>query len=196
MKRMFITALLAAAFTLPLHAAEEHYKIDTEGSHAFIQFKIPHLGYSWLYGRFNEFDGEFTFDPENPSNSGVKVTIQTASVDSNHEKRDDHLRSDDFLTVSEHPTATFKSTDFRKVGEDRYVMTGDLTLLGNTREIEINVEQIGAGDDPWGGYRRGFLGKTTLTMADFSIDYDLGESSREVDLTLSVEGIRQDDESA
>lgn len=170
----------------------EHYLIDTRGAHAFVQFRIPHLGYSWLYGRFNEFEGEFTFDPENPSNSIVNVTIQTASVDSNHERRDNHLRNEDFLTVEEYPEAHFRSTSFSHVDGDNYKMTGDLTLLGQTREVEINVEHIGAGEDPWGGYRRGFSGTTSFALADFGIDYELGPDSEIVEIILDIEGIRQD----
>lgn len=170
----------------------EHYLIDTRGAHAFVQFRIPHLGYSWLYGRFNEFEGEFTFDPENPSNSSVNVTIQTASVDSNHERRDNHLRNEDFLTVDEYPEAHFRSTSFSHVDGDNYKMTGDLTLLGQTRKVEINVEHIGAGEDPWGGYRRGFSGTTSFALADFGIDYELGPDSEIVEIILDIEGIRQD----
>jgi len=170
----------------------ERYLIDTRGAHAFVQFRIPHLGYSWLYGRFNEFEGEFTFDPENPSNSSVDVTIQTASVDSNHERRDNHLRNEDFLTVDEYPEAHFRSTSFSHIDGDNYKMTGDLTLLGQTREVEINVEHIGAGEDPWGGYRRGFSGKTSFALADFGIDYELGPDSEVVEIILDIEGIRQD----
>lgn len=197
MKRSFQALLLSAtvisgAFAAaPLHAAER-YVIDTRGSHAFIQFRIPHLGFSWLYGRFNEFEGEFTFDPENANNSSVQVTVQTASIDSNHERRDDHLRNDDFLTVDEYPVAEFKSTAFKPAGDGAYTLEGDLTFMGKTRPISIDVTEVGAGEDPWGGYRRGFQGTTSLTLADWGIDYDLGPSAREVELTLAIEGIRQD----
>jgi polyisoprenoid-binding protein YceI len=172
-------------------AQVEHYLIDTRGAHAFVQFRIPHLGYSWLYGRFNDFEGEFTFDPQNPSNSTVEVTIQTRSVDSNHERRDNHLRNEDFLNVEAFPEAHFRSTAFQPLGGDQYTLTGDLTLMGQTRQIEIDVEHFGAGEDPWGGYRRGFSGRTALTLADFGIDYDLGPDSRVVEMILDIEGIRQ-----
>ncbi|MEM7054393.1 MAG: YceI family protein [Pseudomonadota bacterium] len=172
----------------------EYYAIDVRGAHAFVQFRIPHLGFSWLYGRFNEFDGSFTFDTEDPSNSTVNVEIQTASIDSNHPRRDDHLRNEDFLHVEEHPTASFTSTAFEPLGNDRFLLTGDLTLMGMTDRIEIEVEQIGAGTDPWGGYRRGFEGQTRLTLADWGIDYNLGPSATEVEMILSIEGIRQDAE--
>ncbi len=169
----------------------ERYVIDTRGAHAFIQFRIPHLGFSWLYGRFNEFEGQFSFDPADPSNSSVEVSIQTASIDSNHERRDNHLRNEDFLTVEEYPQAQFRSTAFRHVEGERFKLVGDLTLLGQTREVEIDVEHFGAGEDPWGGFRRGFSGRTALTLADFGIDYDLGPDSRVVEIILDIEGIRQ-----
>lgn len=191
MKTRLIAALCTLALALPLQASER-YVIDTEGMHAFVQFKISHLGFSWLYGRFNEFEGEFTFDPDNPENSAVQATIQTASVDSNHERRDKHLRSDDFLDVANHPEATFESTAFVPLGDDRYRLEGEFTLLGVTREIAIDVTQIGAGEDPWGGFRRGFQGRTELPLEFFGIDYDLGPTAEEVEIILSIEGVRQD----
>ncbi|NBB92457.1 MAG: YceI family protein [Gammaproteobacteria bacterium] len=193
MKTRLITALFALALAAPLQASER-YVIDTEGMHAFVQFKISHLGFSWLYGRFNDFEGEFTFDPENPANSAVQATIQTASVDTNHERRDNHLRGEDFLHTEEYPEATFVSTAFEPVGEDSYRLEGEFTLRGVTHEIEIPVTQIGAGEDPWGGFRRGFQGRTELTLEAFGIDYDLGPAAEEVEIILSIEGIRQDDE--
>lgn len=189
--KQFIAAAVIAAVAVPLHAADR-YKIDTQGAHAFIQFKIAHMGFSWLWGRFNEFEGEFVFDQENPENSSVEVTIDTASVDSNHERRDDHLRNEDFLDVEQYPRATFKSTAFRHVEGDKYLLTGDLTLLETTRPIDIDVTHINTGPDAWGGHRSGFEGRTSFALADFGIDYELGEAAREVEIILSVEGIRQD----
>ncbi|OAB60482.1 hypothetical protein AY599_00215 [Leptolyngbya valderiana BDU 20041] len=201
-KTRWLAALAGAALASSLWAQDgetvepsssvEHYTIDTRGAHAFVQFRIPHLGYSWLYGRFNQFEGEFSFDPENPSNSSVEVTIQTASVDSNHERRDNHLRGEDFLHVDSFPEAHFRSTAFTPKGNEQYTLVGDLTLMGQTREVAIDVEHFGAGEDPWGGFRRGFTGRTELTLADFGIDYDLGPDSRVVEMILDIEGIRQD----
>ncbi|MFO8154501.1 MAG: YceI family protein [Thiohalospira sp.] len=172
-------------------AEVEEYAIDTEGAHAFIQFRIQHLGYSWLYGRFNEFDGSFSYDTEEPSNSAIEVNIDMASIDSNHAERDRHLRGDDFFDVEEYPEASFVSTAYEEHGDGTGTLVGDLTMKGVTREVEIDVEQIGAGEDPWGGYRRGFQGETTIALKDFDIDYDLGPASREAQLELAIEGIRQ-----
>lgn len=190
MKKRMIGSVLALAFiSMPLQAAD--YVLDTKGAHAFIQFKIKHLGYSWLLGRFNKFDGHFSYDENNPSSAKIVVNIDPASIDSNHAERDKHLRSKDFLHVSEYPAASFVSTSYKERGDGKALLTGNLTLRGVTREITIDVEHIGHGDDPWGGYRRGFAGSTTLALADFGIPRDLGPASRQVELFLSIEGIRQ-----
>ncbi len=188
--RTALLVMLAAAATAPAaKAAEEMYNIDTQ--HAFIEFRIMHLGYSWLYGRFNEFGGNILLDRDNPANSSVTVEIATASVDTDHAERDKHLRSKDFLNVDAHPKATFVSTEVIPAGDTAGVIAGNLTLNGVTKPIDIAVEEIGHGPDPWGGYRAGFLGTTTLALADFGIDYDLGPASQTVEVTLSLEGVRQ-----
>ncbi|AFL72238.1 YceI family protein [Thiocystis violascens] len=188
----FSALTLAAALAMPGLAMAENYVIDTEGGHAFVQFRIPHLGYSWLYGRFNEFSGDFSYDKDNPSAARVDVTIKTASIDSNHAERDKHLRDKDFLDVSRYPEATFKSTSFTAKGDGTAVLKGDLTLRGITKPVSIDVTEIGEGPDPWGGHRRGFQGSTRFALKDFGIERNLGPASRDVEMILSIEGIRQD----
>ena len=188
MKRLLPMLFAALAVCAPLQAAD--YKIDTKGAHAFVQFRIKHLGYSWLYGRFNKFDGSFSYDEKNPSVAKVEVTIDTASIDSNHAERDKHLRSEDFLDVGKYPRARFVSTSFTEQGDGKAELKGELTLHGVTRPITIDVEHIGHGDDPWGGYRRGFAGTTEFALADFGIKKNLGPASREVEMILSIEGVR------
>ena len=143
------------------------------------------------YGNFNEFTGSFTVDEENPENSKVRAEIQTASIDSNHAERDKHLRSDDFLDVSEYPTATFESTRIEQTGERTAKITGDFTLHGVTKPVTLDAKMIGYGDDPWGGYRMGLEASTTLKLADFGITKDLGPASETVEIIISVEGVRQ-----
>ncbi|WP_258807971.1 YceI family protein [Pseudidiomarina sp. CB1] len=192
MKKLALVAAMTAALSVSLQPAQaEDYVIDIEGQHAFVQFKISHLGYSWLLGEFTDFEGSFSYDEAKPSEASVNVTIDTASIDSNHAERDKHLRSDDFLAVDDYPEATFTSTSFTPNGDGTAVLAGDLTLRGVTKPIEIAVTEVGAGPDPWGGFRRGFEGKVTLTLADFGIDYDLGPAAKTVDMYLSIEGIRQ-----
>ncbi|MFW5825880.1 MAG: YceI family protein [Marinobacter sp.] len=190
--------LLAPALTLAIAGAvqaDEHsgtYAFDKEDAHQFITFEISHLGFSTLYGRFNDFDGEFMFDADNPEDSRVEVTIDTGSVDTNHGERDKHLRDEDFLYVDEYPEATFRSTrvEADEDGESAEV-TGDLTLRGVTREVTLDVELQGYGEDPWGGYRMGFDAETEIKLSDFDIPTDLGKASETVKLEISVEGIRQ-----
>lgn len=186
----FLATLLAGAFALSSSAASETFVIDTDRAHASIAFRIKHLGFSWLTGRFDDFNGTFTFDAKRPENSTVKVEIDTKSVNTNHAERDKHLRGKDFLNVSKYPTATFESTGV-KLNGDAATITGKLTLHGVTKEIEIAAAPVGGGEDPWGGYRQGFTGITQLALKDFGIDYDLGPASQVVDMTLDIEGIRQ-----
>jgi polyisoprenoid-binding protein YceI len=193
LQALTLAALIGGACLLPATAAAEveAYVIDTEGAHAFVQFRIKHLGYSWLYGRFNDFGGTFTYDTGNPANASIQVDIRTASLDSNHAERDKHLRGTDFLDVDKHPEARFVSTSYKETGLNKAVLEGDLTLHGVTKPVTIDVTKVGSGPDPWGGYRMGFEGTTEIALKDFGIDYNLGPASTHVELTLSVEGIRQ-----
>ena len=177
--------------TSGLVRAAETYKMDTKGSHAFIQFKIQHLGFSWLLGRFNTFEGEFVLDDTNVENSNVSVNIDVASVDSNHAERDKHLRGPDFFDVSKFPKASFVSTKIEKTGEKTAKITGDFTLKGVTKPLTLDAKYVGGGKDPWGGYRQGFEASTQFKLKDFGIDYNLGPASEVVDIYISVEGIKQ-----
>lgn len=187
-KTLLLTGLLATGLALPAQAAT--YSIDDKGAHAFIQFKVKHLGYSWLLGRFNTFDGTFHYDEKNPDASSIKVNIDTTSIDSNHALRDKHLRSKDFLNVDVHPKSSFVSTSFHEDGQ-KITLTGQFTLNGVTKEVTIQGQHIGAGKDPWGGYRRGFEGRTSIKLKDYAISKDLGPASQEAELYFSIEGIRQ-----
>jgi polyisoprenoid-binding protein YceI len=182
---------LAAALALPGSAAAEveKYVIDNAGGHASIIFRIRHLNFGWVYGRFNTFSGTFSYDTESPKNSSIELQIQTASVDSNQAERDKHLRNKDFLNVDKFPTATFKSTSYKE-GLGSAELAGELTLNGITKPISFQVEQLGNGPDPWGKYRRAFMGTTAIPLKEFGIS-DFGPTARNVELTLVVEGIRQ-----
>ncbi|MEM5551472.1 YceI family protein [Pseudoalteromonas neustonica] len=192
MKKLLLSAAVAATLfgASTAHAAD--YVIDTQGAHAFVNFKIKHLGYSWLHGRFNTFNGGFNYDSANPNASQIMVNIETKSIDSNHAERDKHLRGKDFLNVDKFPQASFKSTSivFDAKGDEAKV-TGDFTLHGVTKSITFEIDKIGEGKDPWGGYRVGFEGETSLKLADFGIDYNLGPASTHVDIGLFIEGIRK-----
>ncbi|MCM2320837.1 MAG: YceI family protein [Pseudomonas sp.] len=191
MLKKSLLALSLGSLLFGAQAMAAEYKIDKEGQHAFVNFKISHLGYSWLYGTFKDFDGAFSFDAAKPEESKVQVELKTTSVDSNHAERDKHLRSADFLNVAKHPTATFASTGVKSTGDGTADISGNLTLNGVTKPVVIAAKFIGEGQDPWGGYRAGFEGSTKLKLKDFAIQKDLGPASSEVELIISVEGVRQ-----
>ena len=176
---------LAALVQLtPGYAAE--YKIDL--SHSFIQFKISHMGFSVLNGRFDDFAGGFTWDKAKPETAAVNVTIKAASVNSNWAERDKHIRSKDFLEVDKFPEASFKSTKYTGDATGG-TLDGELTLHGVTKPVSIKMKAIGEGKDPWGGYRAGFAGTTTIKRSDFGVDkFQLGPQSDPMDFELFIEG--------
>lgn len=178
-KPMILGALLITGST----AFAADFNVDP--AHSSVNFQIGHLGTSTTVGRFNEFEGTFSYD-DNMSNVSAKFTVQTASVDTNHDARDKHLRSPDFLDVKQFPTMTFSSTKFE--GD---TLTGNLTLHGQTKPVEFSVEKVGAGNDPWGGYRAGFVATTTIKRSDFGVTYFIPGVSDETTIQVFVEGIRQ-----
>ena len=188
-KQMLGFVLLAFVAAVPAQAAD--YVIDTANHHAFIQFKISHLGFSFVLGRFDRWNGSFSYDEKRPDASKVAVTIDMSSIDTNNALRDKHLRSAEFFEVDKYPQARFVSTSFHELGNGKALLKGNLTLHGVTRPVTIDVTELGHGPDPWGGYRRGFTGTTTLTLKDYNIDFNLGPTARTAELFLSLEGIRK-----
>ncbi|MGF1872674.1 YceI family protein [Photobacterium indicum] len=189
MKKQLLALGLFTAMTMPHIASAADYVIDTQGAHASINVKIKHLGYSYIKGRFNTFDGTFSYDPKDIAASKVSVNVDTTSFDTNHAERDKHVRSGDFLDVKKYATASFTSTKVTDKGNGELAITGDLTLHGETKPITIDAQFIGEGEDPWGGYRAGFAGTTRIELEDFGVPV-MGESSY-ADLELHVEGVRQ-----
>lgn len=189
--RLASLAVVAASLAFAAPATAADYAFDIKGAHASINFRVKHLGFSWLVGRFDKFDGTFSYDAKTPDKSSVKVEIDTASVNSNHAERDKHLRSPDYLDVAQFPKATFVSTSVKPAGDGKATITGDLTLRGVTKQVVIDAVAIGGGTDPWGGTRQGFEGTTKFALADFGVPKDLGPASKEVELTLHVEGVEK-----
>ena len=183
-KIAFGTAMLCLA--PQLFAAE--YKIDP--AHSFVAFKIQHLGYSWMYGQFNEISGSFAWDENDPSSAKISAAIDPVSVNTNHAERDKHIRSGDFLDTGNFGEASFESTGY--TGDATAgVLEGNLTVHGVTKPIKIDMQLIGEGKDPWGGYRSGFLGTYKMSRSDFDITYNLGPASETMEFDISIEGIRQ-----
>ena len=184
--------VLAALLSSPA-LAYEHYLIDTKDAHAFITFRVQHLGFSWLEGRFNRFRGTFDYAEANPALNRVEVEIDVARLDTNHGLRDKHLRGERYFDVERYPKARFKSTAWIDHGDGTATLKGRFTLRGVTREIAIAVKKMGTGKDPWGGYRRGFEGTTTLRLSDYHMKdaAKLGPAAEEIRIWISLEGVLQ-----
>ncbi|MCD5980220.1 YceI family protein [Pseudomonas quasicaspiana] len=178
------TALLSAG-----QAMAADYVIDKEGQHAFVDFKISHLGYSFIHGTFKDWSGKFSFDAAKPEASKIDIELKTASLFTNHAERDKHISSKDFLDVAKFPEAKFVSTAVKSTGAKTADVTGDLTLHGVTKPIVIKATFNGEGKDPWGGYRAGFNGTSTLNLNDFGIKGP-GPTSQTLDLEISFEGVQ------
>ncbi len=191
MRKPFAAAVLAGALIFSLPAAAAEYAFDKKGMHASITWRIKHLGYSWMTGRFDDFDGTLSFDDAKPEASKVKVEIDVNSISSNHAERDKHLRSPDYLDTAAHPKATFESTSITPSGDGKAKIAGKFTFRGVTKDIIIDAEKVGSGPDPWGGERAGFTGTTQLTLADFAMKKQLGPASAIVYITLDVEGVKK-----
>ena len=162
------------------------YVFDKPGQHVFITFKASHLGYSYILGHFEDFDGAFAYDSDKPEDSTVQVTIAAKSLDTDHAERDKHLRGSEYLDVDTYPSITFASSSYAG-GSTSGIMTGELNLHGISKTIAIDVSKIGEGDDPWGGYRSGFEGRVTLDAGGYGLPAWIGE----VEIYLVVEGVRQ-----
>ena len=189
MKTFLKTAALALtmAISAPSMSASESYKIDP--THSFVQFKASHMGFSWLMGRFNHIEGTLDYDDANIGNSSIKVSINTDSLDSNHAKRDKHLKSDDYINAGKYPKASFKSQSVTQQGKD-IIIKGTLNFRGMDKTLTITAQEIGAGKDPWGGYRRGYEGLTSIDVTEFGMRGKKGSAGAQVELRLFIEAIK------
>ena len=188
-------ALLAGgAFLLSSPTAEavstpvegEVFGIDL--SHSSIHFDVEHLGVSRAWGRFDEFEGQFTLG-EGADDMSVELTAKTESVNTNDAKRDEHLRSADFFNARQFPELKFVSTGVEKTGKDSYTLTGDLTMLGTKKSIEAEMTMIGRGADPWGGTRAGAMATFTIDRFDYGMETYEGTLGKEVNVRVDLEGI-------
>ena len=184
--------LFTLAVAGPLAAAE--YLIDA--SHSTIGFQVRHMAISKTNGNFDDYTGSFNFEPGKPETWFCETVIQAASINTNNQKRDDHLRSDEFLDVAEFPTLTFKSTGVAMENDSEGILKGDLTIHGVTKPVELQLEILGTVTDPWGNERAGFSATVKINRKDYGLSYNsvmeagglvVGD---EVKITLEIEGIK------
>ncbi|MFL5707100.1 MAG: YceI family protein [Ktedonobacteraceae bacterium] len=141
--------------------------------HTQVEFAAKHLGMMTVRGHFTEISATGTIDPHQPEASSVEVTMQAASIRTHHEVRDNDLRSSNFLEVDKYPTITFKSTRIEPAGQDRYTMTGDLTIKGNTRPVTLNVVRYGEFNDPMMGHRIAYSAEGQINRKDFGLTFNM-----------------------
>ena len=168
MKTRFAALASVLALASPALAADT-YQIDK--SHTTVGFQVRHI-FTMLGGKFQDFSGTIKVDKAKPESSSVEFTIQAASIDTNNEKRDGHLRSPDFFDAAKFPTLSFKSTKVVAKGKDMLEVTGDFTMRGVTKSITIPVTFLGEGKDPWGNEKMGFETSTTLDRKDYGINWN------------------------
>ncbi|KXJ52775.1 MAG: polyisoprenoid-binding protein [Thalassospira sp. Nap_22] len=182
-----VAGLSGAAFSAQ---AADTYKLDP--THTSVLFIVNHLGFSDYQGRFNGVTGELTLDREDPSASSATITIDLNQIDSGVEALDNHMKTADFFNVEEFPTATFTSTSVELVGDNAATVTGDLTLLGETKPLVLDVTLSGEGTHPMTGDEVvGFSADGVVTRTDYGMDFLVPGVGDEVTLQISSEFLKQ-----
>ena len=143
-----------------------------DAAHSRVGFAARHAMVSKVRGAFTEFDGTLHIDVENPKQSKVTITIQAKSVDTRNQMRDDHLRSNDFFDMENHPEITFVSTDVEQTSDTEFTLVGDLTIKGTTKPVSIPFEYTGGVVDPWGNDRVGFEGSVVVNRHDWNVNWN------------------------
>lgn len=180
-----LAATFAAGFAAPADAAE---RWEFDRPHSQVLFTVNHLGFTDLTGQFREFSGELHLDTEDLTRSSVQVSIDTASVDMNYERLDAHLRNPDFFDVDTHPAMTFRSTSVERVGEGRYTLNGELTIIGQTRPVALDLAVNNIGPHPMRGTPwAGFTATGSIKRSDFGMTYAVPAVGDEIAIRINVE---------
>jgi polyisoprenoid-binding protein YceI len=145
-----------------------------DASHSRVGFVARHAMVTKVRGNFNEFEGTAVLDAANPAASTAQITIQAKSIDTRSSQRDEHLRSNDFFAMDEHPTITFSSTGVEQVADGEYELTGDLTIKDVTKSVTVPFTFEGLATDPYGNLRAGFEGSVVVNRKDWGVNWNAG----------------------
>jgi polyisoprenoid-binding protein YceI len=196
MKRSSLVILAAVGLVmLPLSVMAGTFALDR--AHSSVEFKVRHMTISSVRGSFDDFTASFTYEPGKPETWQAEALIEAASINTGNNDRDNHLRSDDFLSVGDFPKITFKSTGVKIPEEQPAKLLGDLTIRGITKPVVLDLEIHGMIDDPYGNTRAGFTATGKINRQDFGLTWSkvletggLVVGDR-VDITIEIEGILQ-----
>ena len=189
---MFKQLVLIASF-LSSSAFAAEFSIDN--THTTVGFAVKHMMVSKVRGQFKDFEGKFSFDEKKPAATQAKFTIKTASIDTANEKRDDHLRNEDFFDAKKFPTITFESTKVKPAGKGKYKMEGTFSMHGVTKPITLDVAFNGMSKDPWGNTRAGFSITSKLNRKDYGLTWNKALETggvavgEDVELNIELEGV-------
>jgi len=170
MKNNIFTLIAISAISFTANSQTTNWKLDN--SHSSIGFSVDHLVVSETVGQFNDYTATITADKEDFTDAKFEITIQTKSVDSRDEKRDEHLRGNDFFDSEKYPTITFKGKEFKKVSGNKYKVIGTFTLHGVTKEVTFDATFGGTVKDPWGGTRAGLKLSGEIDRYDYGLKYN------------------------
>ena len=185
MKRILL-AMIAVMISVPAVAQTSAWQLDP--AHSSAQFAVRHMGISTVRGTFTKLSGSAQYDPTNAKNDSVEVTIDTASVDTRVEMRDNDLRSDHFFDVQKYPTMTFRSTKVESAGTDKLKITGDLTIRGITKPVILAVDGPSKPvDDGRGHLHMGVSATGSVNRTDFGMTGYQGMVGNDVQLTIDAE---------
>ena len=173
----------SAPVTSPVSEAKT---LTVDGGHSSVLFRIQHMKAAYFYGRFNDVSGEIVLDEADPSKCKVKITIAADSVDSNSGKRDEHIKSPDFMDVKQFPAMEFISKKVERTG-GVWKVTGDLEFHGANKEITVEFEKTGEGPGRGGATVYGFHSRFEIDRTDWGMDFMVGPLGKEIELTISLE---------
>src|SRR5467141_3387501 len=159
--------------------------------HTQVEFSAKHLGMMTVRGHFAEVTATGEIHPDHPERTSVEATINTASIRTHNEQRDNDLRSSNFLEVDKYPTMHFKSTKVEHAGNERYKVTGDLTIKGTTHSVTLNVVRYGEFNDPAMGHRIGYAAETQINRKEFGMRFEAMANGKFVvshDIQINIEG--------
>lgn len=179
------TLSLALAQTAP---AADEFKLDPV--HSSLLFKIKHMGVSYTWGKFKSPEGKITWDSADPTKSRIEVTAKAANISTDNTKRDEHLKSPDFFDAKQFPTLSFKSTAIKPAGENKYDVTGDLTIRGVTKPITVTLEHVGTASGER-GTKTGFDGQLVINRQDFGVAFMPQAIGNDVEIHVALEADKQ-----